>query len=167
LPIQFGAGQRLTADALQALAPKVITQGTQQDVISSVTLIDTAIVVPVADRTEIRLDLRHSAGGGGIRWAWRSAGTITTLLRSILSPGAPTTGSNFDIGEMRFRSIATPGEVQTVPQYQSGSTNVIWETLLVEGSGDLIFQFAQETSNAGATSINANAHAVYSRLAVL
>jgi hypothetical protein len=165
MPIQFQAGQPVTADDLQDLASTRVLQGAEQTETNSITLIDTSIVVPISDLTHVFVDVRYTSTGGGIRWTWRNSGSITTYNRSISSAGDPTTGTNHSIANMRLRQIATLNELQQVPHFQNASTHAIWENLVVEGEGDIILQFSQQTANAGSTAIHANSYALYTRLA--
>lgn len=167
MALDYYAGQRLTADDLQALAGERIPQTSQQDVASSTTLVDTAMVVPVDGLTEIQLYARYTSLAGGIRWAWTvSSGTVTCLSRSIISAGQTPSATNAaEISEMRLRQIAVIDEEQTTAHYTTNTSQVILETLLCEGIGEIMFQFAQQASNASATSLNAASYAVWKRLA--
>ncbi|MFC4333855.1 hypothetical protein [Salininema proteolyticum] len=166
MPINFLAGQRLTADDLQALAATRVTQGTEQSVASSTTLTDTSIVVPVNDLTEIRLLVRYTSLGGGMRWAWSTtSGSVTMYNRSIGSHGESTTGNAATVADMRWRQVLTDDEEQTVDHFTTNTSSLIWEDLIVDGDGELTFQFAQVTSDASETSIHRNSYATWQRLA--
>src|SRR5690625_7558616 len=105
MPLQYLAGQPLTADDLQNLAETRIVQGFDQSVVSSTTLADTAIVVPVRDMTKIELDIRYTSLGGGSSWAWAiTSGAVTCYNRWITSswqspPGHAAHNSAIRAGE--------------------------------------------------------------------
>ncbi|MEU8185999.1 hypothetical protein [Micromonospora carbonacea] len=164
--IDFYAGMVPTADELLALAPGYVVQGSSQAITSSVTLADSAIVVPVAGLSVVDLSARYTSLAGGIRWAWRSTGTVTLAARDIMSAGqaATTTAGTANIDYVRWRQIATIGEEQTSAHYDVASTQLIRERLLVDGVGTIIFQFAQASSNASATTLNAASYATVSQV---
>lgn len=160
------AGQIIRAADFDGITPTAYVQGNGQTVTSSTTLVDSAIVVPIDGPTIVQLHMRFQTAGGGIRWAWRETGTVTTELRSILAAGRTTTGSNTDIASMALRAVATANEVQPTAQYQNSTTHLIRETLFLGGAGSIVFQFAQETSNAGGTTLIAAARATAERYSI-
>ena len=165
MPLQYLAGQPLTADDLQNLAETRIVQGFDQSVVSSTTLADTAIVVPVRDMTKIELDIRYTSLGGGISWAWAiTSGAVTCYNRSITSAGQSPTGNAASISAMRHRQIATIQEVQATAHYTTNTSQLILERLVCDGRGEIMFRFAQETSNANPTSLYYESYALYRRL---
>ncbi|TDC63872.1 hypothetical protein E1258_09505 [Micromonospora sp. KC207] len=166
MTIDFFAGQVPTADELLALAPGYVAQGSSQAVTSSTTLVDSAIVVPVNGLSMIDLAVRYTALAGGMRWAWSVTGTVTMLSRSILSAGesTSTTAGTANIADYRLRQIATATEEQTTAQFNNASTQLIREWLIVDGVGDVTFRFAQQASNASATTLNAASFATVERL---
>lgn len=151
MPLQYFAGQKLTADALQRATTYRVVQNDSQSVASSTTLVDSNIVINVDDLMEIRLSARYEMDGGGIRWAWDDSGTISLEARDIVSAGDNTTAGPSLIDHMRHRTILTIGEVQTVADFSSATSFLIEERLVVSGSGTITFQFAQQASNAGET----------------
>src|SRR3546814_4903818 len=70
MALQFLAGQRLTADALQRAVPDRVEQAADQSVTSSVTPVDSAIAITVDGLLKIDLEVRYTSGGGGLRWIW-------------------------------------------------------------------------------------------------
>lgn len=159
----FLAGQVPTADELNALVTYKITLGTTASVTSSTTIVDTDIVVPITDLTEVRLDVRYTSLAGGIRWAWSATGTATCLSRTIWSAGDSTTSGTgaAEIEGMRWRTIATLTEEQTTAHINTSTSHMLYERLICEGSGVITFRFAQQTSNASATSVDAQSFATY------
>lgn len=166
MTISFNAGQALTADDLMTLATTRYVQGTSQDSVSSVTLADSAIVVTVAGLSEVNLSARYTSLAGGIRWAWRATGTVTVTSRDIVSAGSSTssTSAASNIADMRFRQNATVDEEQTTAHINTTTAHMIQERVICEGSGTLIFQFAQNTSNASATTLHQNSFATVRQL---
>lgn len=159
--VAFSAGQVLTADDLMAITWQLVEQGTDQDVTSSTTLADTSLVVPVDGPTVVRLNVRYTSGGGGIRWAWSQTGSVGG--RRFLWTYGPN-GTDAEEGTFQARNFGTTSE-HTTPHFSGASTLVILEELHVEGEGDLTFQFAQETSNGSATTVSADSNLRYVRMA--
>lgn len=149
------------ADAYQ------VVQGADQTVTSSIVLANSSIVVPVEGRTKIDLEVRYqsAAGGGGIRWGWATGGSVTLLGRGITAAGSGTAGSPQDTQEMYWRNWLTLSGVPTVNQFNTSATNRISEVLLVEGSGTLTFQFAQQVSTGVATTVFSDSYALVTRVA--
>jgi len=166
MTIDFYAGMVPTADELLALTLGYVVQGSSQAVTSSTTLVDSSIVVPIDGLSEVRLSARYTALAGGMKWAWSATGTVTCTARDIMSAGetTTTTAGTANIDDMRWRQIATLGEEQSTDQYNNASTQLIAERLIVDGVGDLVFRFAQDTSNASATTLNAASFATVERL---
>lgn len=153
----FSAGQVLTADDLMAITWQRVYQGTSQDVTSSTTLVDTALVVPVDGPTIVRASLRYASGGGGISWAWSASGTAGG--RRFLWTYGPN-GTNAEEGTAQFRNFSS-GSTHQTPHFSGASTLAILEELELDGTGELTFQFAQETSNSSATTLNGDSYLRY------
>lgn len=148
------------------LAPGYVTQGFNQDVTSSIVLQDSTLTVPVNGLSQIDLSARYTSLAGGIRWAWSTSGSITTLDRAILSAGqsTSTTATTANIADMRLRTIVTITEEQTSAHFTTSATQLIKEWLIVEGTGSVTFRFAQQTSSASATTLMAQTNAIITRL---
>ncbi|RNL85829.1 hypothetical protein [Halostreptopolyspora alba] len=58
-----------------------------------------------------------------------------------------------DIQEMRFRQVITLGQEHTVVGVFGATSHTVTERCVVTGTGELVFQFAQETSTAAATEL--------------
>jgi hypothetical protein len=165
MALQFLAGQRLTADALQRAVPDRVVQGSNQSVTSSVALADSEIVITVDDLVRIDLEIRWRAEGGGIRWDWAGTGSVSLISRYVGAPGNATSGSPNNIADMFWRDMTNLGDDVALAQFTTSVGLRGAETLVVDGSGTLTFRFAQETSNANATSIAANvSYATVTRL---
>ncbi|MGC5033087.1 hypothetical protein [Micromonospora sp. DT229] len=166
MPITILSGQRLTPARLNAPMTAYYPLDATPSLTSQATLQDTVLVVPIVSISEVELSVRYTANGGGIRWAWRSTGTVTGLSRDIGSAGsaASTTDASHNIGEMRWRQIATLDEEQVSAQYSTTTTQLIRERLIVDGAGTLVFRFAQASSNASATSLHAASFATVRRM---
>src|SRR3546814_18361396 len=93
MALQYLAGQRLTADALQRAVPDRVEQAADQSVTSSVTPVDSAIAITVDGLLKIDLEVRYTSGGGGIRWIWDADAGVTFMRRSVGASGSATTGS--------------------------------------------------------------------------
>lgn len=106
------------------------------------------------------------AGGGGIRWDWNPSGSITLLSRFSGSGGDATTGTPSNLTTMSWRNLTTLGTDVTIAQFSTSGVQRGSETLIVNGSGTVTFRFAQETSNAAATDLDAGvSYALITRLA--
>lgn len=166
MTIDFYAGQVPTADELLALTLGYVSQGSSQDVTSSTAIVDSAIIVPIDGLSVVELCARYTSLAGGMRWAWSVTGTVTMTARSILSAGesTSTTAGTANIADYRLRQIATATEEQTTAHFNTASTQLIRERLVVDGTGDVTFRFAQQASNASATTLNAASYATVERL---
>src|SRR3546814_5365619 len=76
MALQYLAGQRLTADTLQRAVPERVEQAADQSVTSSVSPVDSVIAITVDGLLKIDLEVRYTAGGGGIRWHWEDDAEI-------------------------------------------------------------------------------------------
>src|SRR3546814_1064041 len=92
MALQYLAGQRLTADALQRAVPDRVEQAADQSVTSSVTPVDSAIAITVDGLLKIDLEVRYTSGGGGIRWIWDADAGVTFMSRSVRASGSATSG---------------------------------------------------------------------------
>lgn len=162
MSIDLYAGQVPTADELLAMALRYIRLGTAHNVTNSTTLQSTALIVPIDGPTIVDLSARYTSLAGGIRWAWAvNSGSPSLLSRDIMSAGSSTsdTDGTHEIADMRWRQIATLDEAQLCAHFDAAATQLIRERLLLEGTGEIVFRVAQETSNASATTLNANSWA--------
>jgi hypothetical protein len=164
MPLQYLAGQRLTADQLQRAVPDRVVQENDQSVTSSIAPVASEIVITVDDLTKIDLEFRWQSNAGGIRWDWAETGTVTFISRFIGAPGNATSGSVNNIADMTWRQGINFATDIALAHYTTGSIQRGSEVLTVEGAGTLTFRFAQETSNAAATTVFAGAYAVVTRL---
>lgn len=158
--VSWSAGQVVTADDLTAITWQLVHQGTDQDVTSSTTLVDTALVVPVDGPTVVRANLRYGSGGGGIRWAWSASGSAGG--RRFLWTYGPN-GTNAEEGTFQARNFAS-GTTHQTPHFSGASTLAILEELDLDGEGEVTFQFAQDTSDASATTLDGDSWLRYVRV---
>lgn len=150
---------------IQLATPFQISQGADQSVISSIVLVDSAIVVPVNGLTKIDLELRYQTGtaGGGIRWQWAATGTVALVARSIGAAGNPTAGSTTATQDMIWRNFLSLNVTQ-VAQFNNSATNRGAETLIVDGVGTITLRFAQNVATAVNTTIFADSYALLTRI---
>ena len=164
MAVEFFAGMVPTADELQTLVGIRVVQGTAQDVTSSTTLVDSSISIPIDGLCTVELKARYTSGssGGGIKWAWGSTGTVSSLARTAITPGsAPTSlSSNQNITGYRMRQIAGLTEEHSIANYSGSTTQYFGEDLVLEGTGLLVLRFAQQASNAASTTLHANSYAI-------
>lgn len=165
MALEYLAGQILTADELQKSVPHYLELGTDHDISSSTTLEETDLAVTVDDLMKISLDIRYTTSGGGIRWAWSDTGSVTLHSRAIHSPGEDATGDSIDISDMRLRSVITFGEEQTITDFTGFTSQRLTEELIVSGEGTVTFAFAQDTSDASATTLDDQSYVIYQYLA--
>jgi hypothetical protein len=133
-----------------------------------VSLSDSAIIVPIGGLCEVELQARYTSGssGGGIRWAWGSTGTVTSRARTAVSPGSgagaalTVNDSNQNFRGVRMRQIAGLTEEHSIANYSGSTTQWFSEILILEGVGEVVLRFAQQASNAAATTLHANSYAV-------
>ncbi|MEV2236708.1 hypothetical protein [Micromonospora sp. NPDC049891] len=167
MSIDLYAGQVPTADELLALSPTYVQLGTAHNITSSTTLQSTAIIVPVDGPTVVELSARYASGGGGIKWSWAvNGGSPSLLVRDIMSVGSSTstTDGTLNVADMRWRQIATLTEDQASAHFNAAATQLIRERLLLEGTGEIVFRFAQASSNASATTLNAASFATIQKV---
>lgn len=164
MALEYLAGQRLTADALQRAVPDRVLQNNDQNVTSSTVPVSSEIVVTVDGLLRIDLEVRYTSGGGGFRWDWADSGSITLISRGIAAPGATATGSPTDVSTMYWRSWINLTSDASTNHFNTSSTQRVSETLVVDGSGTLTFRFAQDASNVAATTLFADSYAIISRL---
>jgi hypothetical protein len=170
MAVEFLAGMVPTADELQALVGIYVVQGAAQSVTSSTTLVDSMISIPISGLCSVELRARYTSGssGGGIRWAWGSTGTVASLARTAITPGSGAGSggaltvydSNQNFRGVRMRQIAGLTEVHEINNYSGSTTQYFGEDLVLEGSGLLVLRFAQQASNAAATTLHQNSYAI-------
>lgn len=165
MALTYLAGQRLTADALQRAVPDRVVQAADQAVTSSTTLVDTDIVITVDGLLKIDLEITWAtvAAGGGFKWGWLDAGSVSFVSRLILSPGTATSGTISNIADMQYRSAGSFAAV-SIAQFAAVTNGRVQETLVADGSGTLTLQFAQNVSDADATTFLADSYALITRL---
>lgn len=164
MALQYLAGQRLTADALQRAVPDRVVQAVDQDVTSSTAHVASSIVIEVDGLLKIDLEIRYTSGGGGIRWNWSESAGVTFVHRAAASSGSATSGSQTNVADMYWRSFSAFNTVTNSNHLNTFTTNRGAETLVVDGSGTLTLTWAQDVSNAAATTLFANSYALVSRL---
>lgn len=165
MAISFFAGQNLTADDLMAIQWHRVQQGVDQQVVSSTTLTQSALVVPVQGVTAVQLFLHYDSDGGGITWDWSvTAGAVDTADgRWIYGHGQTTTGDVLNSTSMQMhRSTLTTS--RSVNHFTTQSPNAMLEDMTVTGSGEITLRFAQQASNAAATTLQATTYARYLQL---
>jgi hypothetical protein len=165
--ISFLERQILNLQTLIQLAtPFQFPQGSDQNVISSIVPVNSAIVVPINGLSKIDLELRYQTGtaGGGIRWQWAATGTVALVARSIGAAGAATAGSTTTTQDMYWRNWFTMSGLVQIAQFNNSSTNRGAETLIVDGVGTLTLQFAQNASVAVNTTLFADSYALLTRI---
>ncbi|MGV2383668.1 MAG UNVERIFIED_CONTAM: hypothetical protein LOD86_00155 [Thermobifida fusca] len=153
------AGQILTADHLTEMQWKVVSQGSEQTVTNSTTLVDTALTFDVVAggiyMVHLRVRWQESASGGGFRCSWSSpAGTTAT--RAVVAPGTTATMGPQALDVSQIRVWTLDQEMFTNAAIATSTTHAWFEDLLfnIGGDGAMTFQFAQETAAAGGTTIN-------------
>lgn len=127
-----------------------VRQGADQSV-TSTSVVDSSIVVPVDGLITVRLSARWSSGGGGIRWTWSGAGDVSLLAREIVSAGRDATGNIHELTTMRHRQQLTLAEEQEVNHISPATSYLIQELLILDGSGSVTFQFGQQVAHANPT----------------
>src|SRR5690606_38287391 len=106
-----------------------VRQGADQSV-TSTSVVDSSIVVPVDGLITVRLSARWSSGGGGIRWTWSGAGDVSLLAREIVSAGRDATGNIHELTTMRHRQQLTLAEEQEVNHISPATSYLIQELLI-------------------------------------
>jgi len=163
--LPFYAGQILTPDDLMAIQWHRVSQGAAQSVTSSTTLVESAIVIPVEGLTAVNTFLHYTSLGGGITWDWDvTAGTVSDADgRWVWGHGQATTGDVLTSTALQMHRSALSTD-RSVQHFTTQSPNAMREEMTVTGSGEITLRFAQQTSNASATTLAATTYARYLRL---
>ncbi|MFE3578705.1 hypothetical protein [Streptomyces vinaceus] len=152
----FYAGQRVTADLLASMLPFAVVKATDESVSSSTTLQDdNHLILPLAANAVYTIegglyyDGVYNAGNLKLSWSLPASATI------IWSANGPATG-----GAAAFASNAVTSGNITIGTYGTGgskTTASISATVKTAGTaGNMTLRWAQDTSNATATTIYAN-----------
>lgn len=167
MPLQYLAGQRLTADALQRAVPTRVLQATDQTVTNSVTPVNSNIVITVDDLIKINMEIVYgtAASAGGFRWDWLATAGVTLRSRVIGSPGAAATSGPTAVSNMLWRNWTQFDTDIFINQMGTSTTNRVSESLVVDGAGTVTLRFAQETAAVPLTTLQADTYALVTRLA--
>lgn len=164
----FAVFQRVTADLLNATTPTVIQKAASSpSVVSSTTLVNDGELINIAlgiGMWDIAFYIYGTAGSGfGLSTAWTFSGTASGF-RSCMGPATgATTGPTTTLGRFSIHGFTT-----TVA-YGVASTSTfsrIEERSLftVTAAGSLSLQYAQSTSGATATQIQAGSYMTYRQI---
>lgn len=151
----FYSGQRLTAALMRSMQPISVVKAADESVVSSTTLQDdNHLFLPLEANASYTVegglyyDGVFNAGNLKLTWALPAGATI------YWSPNAPATG-----GTAAFASQATTSGNLTVGTYGTGGTKTtasISATVMTAGTaGNMTLRWAQDASNATATTIYA------------
>lgn len=161
------AGQKVTAQNLRDMQWQSVDQGTQQDVISSTTLVNSNLTMTaVAGATYMyRLLISYvAAQAGGLQAAW-TAPTNASVVRFTTGIGDASTGSADTQTAVNFRR---PGTGTGVDVGAAGASfgHSYWEmgTILGGDGGTVTFQFAQAHSTATNTSVTGSSRLDWIRI---
>lgn len=154
----LAAGQVLTADMLRSMQIQSVEQGSQQDVTSSTTLVNSNLIIPTVAGAEYRYWLLISyvastAGDLSCAWSVPANGAVERFGAGLGDIATVPTNINA-MTHVQFRRPAT-GTVIIVGGGGAGQGVSYHESGKVEAGdgGNVIWQFAQGTSNATATSV--------------
>lgn len=161
---QILAGMALTSALLQSMLPQQVLKASSQSVTSSTTLVnDTVLVLPVSANATYRFELEilyngNSAGSSDLKFGW--------LLPSGASMNWGAAGQGTGLGP--FFPVGTASS--TFAYGTNGTGNPLSLTAsgtLVTSSfgGNLQLQWAQNTSNATATTVQAGSILIARRIA--
>lgn len=166
MAISFTAGQVLTANELNLLAPVYLVKNSSQSVTNSATLVndnDIALTLLANQTAQITLMLDYQANtttNVGLRLAWVAGGTLGLISRFVMGPsdaGGANPPDALTTVQMRPLTAFTTNNL-----YSTGTTAnaayVLREELIVTtgaSGGTLTLQFAEFTA-AAATTITLN-----------
>lgn len=157
-------GMRLTAGRLESWLPHIVQQGEDIEVVSSTTVTDTDLAVPLAASGRYLLQLRASYGSsstGRFKSAW-SVPTGTRLDRYVIGPHIGGDADNTSV-VMRRRAAGTEQGVGggiTFAHYFEDCEVEVGGT-----AGNAVYRFAQLTSHSTATIFRAQSYVMYQRIA--
>ncbi len=157
----FLAGQRLTADLLNAANGLTYTKVTTENRSSTTTFADDAELkgIPLGVGTwEIDVMLYwflNPAGAGGIKTMWAFSGTWAALIRSISGPGSSNTAGG---SVLATSSSYGQRENASVPYGVAAGTSYAFSremsrSVVVSTAGNFSVQWAQNTSSVNALSV--------------
>jgi hypothetical protein len=158
------AGSRITAAAVQSVAPLSAVKGADQSVTSSTTLVnDSALVLPVvANATYLfACYLDYSGGTGGssdLKFQWTVPSGTALRFSLIGTDASGTTLTGVTDSDSTVYTLGTAGAATLQAAVMTGSL-----VMSVTG-GSLQLQWAQNTSSGTATKVHAQSSATLWRI---
>lgn len=158
-------GEVLSASDVNAwFVPLAVIKPSGQSVTSSTTLVnDNDLVLPVAASASYIFECFLSftaTSGGDLKWTWAVPAGASLLYQPVHNEGGATGLNN---------STLTYSDANTIPAAGAGATV---ESVTMKGNltlsstaGNLQLRWAQNASNAGATTIRAQSHLALQRVA--
>jgi hypothetical protein len=163
----FSAGQILTAADLTNMQWVEVSQGSNQTVNNSTTLVDSNIVVPVASGATylflVNLNF-NSDPAADIKFDWTvpSGGSVTRFLHG---PGMAATGGTDDYTTVNYRRISPGTNAVYAGSGVTLSASAFEQGELIGGNGgNITLQFAQQSADASNTVLNSLTSLYYLRL---
>lgn len=163
------AGQKLRASLLDAMNVFQVLQGTDSSATSTTTLQSTNLVIPVESGAlyEYRLLLVYACGAGDLHIEWDVPGGVD-MQRHGVGIGATSTGSQTN-ADILFSAQGTQGTDFNMGGNSGDATancSFVEQGFITTGSssGDVTLQFAQDNSNATASTIRAASSIHYRRI---
>lgn len=160
------AGETILASDIPI--PTITVKPLAQSVTSSTVLVnDTDMVVTLTPGLWY-IQLRASVTGlssttlGGIRVAWTTTGTITSLQRQCFGPGFGSTDQSGTVGASSFRASAHNLSTNIAYGGIGGSTTIISEDIFLDvtATGNFQMQWAQQVSSGTATNVTSGSRLI-------
>lgn len=165
----WAAGQKVTAAQLQGMQWQVVTQGSDQTVNNSTTVVSTNLTLNAVSgaRYTYQLLVTYTSGATpDIKFRWTFP-TSATIDRFILSAGSASTGSSENLTTSVVRRASEFTEVPAAGTGTSPVTLIYTERGEIYGGtgGAVTLQFAQNTTNASDTIVQSLSRLEYLRIA--
>ena len=165
MSISFSAGQLITSNQMNLLAPVYTVKSTPQSVTDSATLVnDNDLVFTVVANQAVQISYRLGVTAGstapGIKTAYLLTGTVAVQARHGLGPasGTVTASTSTAMHAFMFNSTAAAN--------YAADTGVatVWEDVVFTtgaSGGTITLQWAQNTATVGvSTTLNAGSYAI-------
>jgi hypothetical protein len=161
----WSVGQVLSASDVNAwFVPLAVIKPTGQPVTSSTALVnDNDLVLPVAASASYLFECVVSftaTSGGDLKWTWAVPAGASLLYQSLHNEGGGTGLNNSAVSYSDANTVPAAGNGATVE-----SVTMRGNLTLSSTAGNLQLRWAQNASNAGATTVRAQSHLSLQRVA--
>lgn len=152
MPFPWRAGMLVTADRLNAHAPIYVFKGADEERTNSSTPApDSILTLDLGEglwQVEAFFDFSGTSGSAGLRTAWST--TMSTI--SIRRVAGPAAGSTDRINTSMWYAVHGMGtEVRYGNRQGTGLRSQAWESMVLQGPGNLTLLWSQVSSSSDVT----------------